>query len=397
MEYLEKVFYDGKIGPAMIGTSHLLGEVETLFTPRQEMADGDTRLVAKNLSIGHVDGCRPMIILCKGSHVKTDGCMVFHLSNHRLMVYYIIVTMIDTSAIGTMLQLFTQHIIESLPLRHIEIANPFTATPIEINSREGTTTLHLTIDTTGSRAFWSIVSTKPAERTKRRHSATRRLNNPQQEVEVVATLREQHRISLLATTEHPTDIAVGHAVNPHSLCMPNGHDATESARINQSLYLSEAWHIAKHMAYSYVDMMPTSLYGNLLTLSVMLCYRLLQQYVHTLSDSSDGRSVVMSLWSSDKDCICCYWMGKEVLVVEISGLSRQTEEVGHVIASLFIRFHDSYQCRLVGMSQHIFNICTHAIAGSDSYYPNRQPHCIIVIILHFFLSFDCPTQTILAD
>ena len=159
----QEVVDDGKVGAAMIRPVHLLGKVETLLFACQEMAHGDAGLIAEDLAFGQADGRRAVVVLRKGCHVEGYGGVVGHFEDGGLMVYYIIVTMVDATPVLTFVQFVVQDIVEGLPFRHIEIANPLTAPTVEVDGGIGIGAFHRTVDAAEGSALRGILGPEPAE------------------------------------------------------------------------------------------------------------------------------------------------------------------------------------------------------------------------------------------
>ena len=167
------------------------------------------------------------------------------------MVNYIIITTIHAASIHALMKLLFNHIIDGFTLGDIKICNPIPTNPIQIDGREWASSFYFTIDTTLGRSFRSIRTLKPPQRAKRSQLATTGLCQPQQEINVMTTFGNQHRIGFGLFSPHTTHKTMCGAIHPNGRTMIDGNDVSKYSRIHQFLDFHEIRMMSKYMTYRY--------------------------------------------------------------------------------------------------------------------------------------------------
>ena len=324
-------------------------------------------LVASYLALCQLDMRRADIALGEDIHGHRNGHLVLKFHDETLVVDHIVVAMIDTAAEGSMMEFVLYHVVDGLTLRHVEVANPLVTVPIEVDRRERTGVLHLTVNAPRRRALRSVLLAEPAQRAKRTDLLTASAGNPVEEIDVVATLGQQHGVALPLAIHLPAHIAVSVAVDAHALGMTDGDNLPEVARVDNLFNLEIGREIAEHMAKTDKDSLPAGCLGNLAALLHRLGYRLFQQDVIALIDGSHARLVVNILGCADDDGIGLDVGCKEILIgTEAHGIG-QTELSRHAVATKIIGLDHRHKHHLFRMMLNIVQVGPHTVTRTDGY------------------------------
>ena len=325
-------------------------------------------LIATYLALGQFDMCHADIALGEDIHGHRNRHLIFEFHDETLVVDHVVVAMVDTATKRPVMELVLYHVVDGLSLRHVEIANPFMAVPIEVDRRERTGVLHLTVDATRCRPFWSVLLAEPSQRSERADLLTTSPGNPVEEIEVVAALRQQHRIALLLTVHLPAHIAMGVAVDAHALGVADRDNLTEVARVDNLLNLTIGGEIAQHMAQTDKDTFPAGCLGYLTALLHRLGYGLFQKDVIALADGSHARLVMCILRGADDNGIGLNVGSKEIFIGAEADSIGQSELSRHTVAAEIVGLNHGRKRHLFRVMLYIVQVGTHAVTCTYGYY-----------------------------
>ena len=171
--------------------------------------------VAEDLAVRHLDVGAPAVVLREDVIESERDRLVREFHGEQLVVDHVVVAAVDAAAVGAVAQFFQEHLVERASLRYVEVRDPVAARAVEVDGRIGAVVLHRTVDAAFGARLRCVGCAEPAQRTERTEFAAGASGDPEQEIDVVAALGQQHRVGGLFAPPGAADVAVRRAVDTH--------------------------------------------------------------------------------------------------------------------------------------------------------------------------------------
>ena len=185
---------------------------------------------------------------------------------------------------------------------------------------------------------------------------------------------QQDGIRFAHPAENPTHIAMCSPVQSDRCNVIDGDDPSELAGSDQFPDFGKIRMIAQHMAHSDPDSAFPGAPRNLTAFVQALRNRLFEQKVVSGVDRLDGRVEMGILRRRNQHHIGLDTIGKEIVVIHIAAILRQSEPVGHRTTAQLVQFDDGHDLQPAGITTGIFEVFVGPVPGSDHGDLHRTGH-----------------------